>query len=380
MMAAWRLRTRRHIRSRGTWSRMGLAVLALAASGCATAGTAQDTAASHPTTTTAQSAPRIHVIATGGTISNTEGEGRWTGEEIVAAVPGIDEVARFTVEQFSNIASGSFTPAMWLDLARRVETVFAEDPDLAGVIITHGTDTMEETAYFLDLTIGDDRPVIITGAMRNNSRLSSDGAANFYNAARLATHPDARGRGTMVVMNDVALPAREATKMNTSRVEAFDAPGRGPLAILDPDTIVFMEAVAPRPPAVVDVSALDELPRVDVIFSYVGADGALVDAAVAAGARGIVMAGVGRGGTTPGQREAMDRAVEAGVFVVASNRTMSGRVPVGSAERRLDDWKPGRGIRFGAAALTPQKARVLLMLALAATDDPEEILELFRTR
>lgn len=323
--------------------------------------------------------PQVLLIATGGTISNTDDDGRWTGEDIVEAVPGLDEIAHVKVEQFSNIASGSFTPAMWIRLARRVQSAFATD-DVAGVVITHGTDTMEETAYFLDLVIGDERPVLVTGAMRNNSRLSSDGAANLYNAVRLAADPEARGRGALVVMNDVALPAREATKMNTSRVEAFAAPARGPVAILDPDSVVFMDpAPGVRPSPLIDVHAVDSLPRVDIVFSYVGADGALVDAAVAAGARGVVMAGVGRGGTTPGQRAAMDRAVEAGVYVVTSNRTMSGRVPVGSDERRLEDWEPGRGLRFGAEALTPQKARVLLMLALAATDEPERVLDIFRT-
>lgn len=333
------------------------------------------------TTPSTSTTPRVHLIATGGTISNTDDDGRLTGDEIVAGVPGLDEVATLTVEQFSNIPSGSMTPERWLALARRVAAAFAEDPALAGVVITHGTDTIEETAYFLDLVIGDDRPVLLTGAMRNNSRLSTDGPANLYNAVRLAVAEEARGRGVMVVMNDVALPAREVTKTNTIRVEAFRAGRRGPIAILDPDALDFLEAEpAARPAPLVDPAAVDALPRVDVVYAYAGADGALVDAAVAAGAAGVVTAGVGRGGVTPGQSEAAERAVEAGVYVVASSRTQGGRVPVGSDERRLEEWVPGRGIRLGAGDLTPQKARILLMLALAATDDPARVLEIFRTR
>ena len=323
--------------------------------------------------------PTVHVIATGGTISNTDDDGRLTGEQILASVPGLEEVAALTVEQFSNIPSGRMTPSLWLDLARRVEAAFAGRPELSGVVVTHGTDTMEETAYFLDLVIGDERPVLLTGAMRNASRLSHDGPANLYNAARVAADRRARGLGAMVVLNDVALPAREATKLSTIRVEAFEAHGRGPLAVTDPDTVVFFQRPGERPPPLIDPAAHDDLPRVDIIFTYAGADGALVDAAVAAGARGLVMASVGRGGLTPGQSDAVDRALGAGLVVVVSSRTLSGRVPVGSDERRLEEWRPGRGIRFGASDLTPQKARILLMLALARDPDPRRVLDAFRT-
>ncbi|NIP79694.1 MAG: L-asparaginase 2 [Gemmatimonadetes bacterium] len=322
--------------------------------------------------------PRVHLIATGGTISNTEDDGRLTGEEIVARVPGLDGVAAITVEQYTNIASGSMTPDLWLGLARRVVAALRSDPRPAGVVVTHGTDTMEETAYFLELALGEDRPVALTGAMRNNSMLSSDGPANLYNAVRLLVHPEARGRGVMVVMNDVALPAREATKLNTSRVEAFHAGKRGPVAVLDPDTVVLLEPARPRDPPLLDPETTDALPRVDIVYSYAGADGSLVDAAVEAGAAGVVVAAVGRGGMTPGQAEAVDRALERGVYVAVSSRTMTGRVPVGSDERRLEDWRPGTGVRFGAGDLTPQKARILLMLGLAATDDPAAVLALFR--
>lgn len=325
--------------------------------------------------------PAVHLIATGGTISNTDDDGRLTGDEILASAPELAERADVTVEQFSNIASGRMTPALWLELARRVTAVLAARPELSGVVVTHGTDTLEETAWFLDLVIADDRPVVLTGAMRNASRLSPDGPGNLADAVRLAADPRARGRGAMVVLNDVALPARAATKRSTSRLEAFEAPGRGPVAVLDPDSVVFLEAPGRRRPPLLDLAGGEgpgDLPRVDIVYSHAGADGALVDAARAAGARGIIMASVGRGGLTPGQAEAVDRAVAAGVVVVVSSRTLSGRVPVGSDERRLADWRPGRGIRLGAGDLTPQKARVLLLLALARDPDPRAVLEVFR--
>lgn len=323
---------------------------------------------------------RVHLIATGGTISAPDGAARLGAEEIAALVPGIDDRVQLSFEQFTNIPSGHMTPDLWLGLARTVRRAFDGRSDLAGVVITHGTDTMEETAYFLDLVLGEERPVILTGAMRNPSRLSSDGPANLRDAVRLAAHPESRGRGVLLVMNEAALPAREATKLHTGRVDAFEAPGRGPLALLDADTVVFLEPRPARAAPLLDPGSRDSLPRVDIVFSYPGSDGALVDAAVAAGARGIVIATMGRGGLTPGQQEALERALRTGVWVVRSSRTLSGRVPVGSDGERMNGWSPGRGVAFGADDLTPQKARVLLMLALATWQRPEPVLDAFRTR
>ncbi len=329
-----------------------------------------------PATVQAQK-PHVHVIATGGTISNAA-DGRITGEAIVESVPGIDAVARMTVEQFSNVASSRVTPDMWLRLSKRIATLFREQPDLRGVVVTHGTDTMEETAFFLDLTVPDPRPVVITGAMRNPSQISSDGPGNLWDAVHVVLAPDAVGRGTMLVLNDEIFPGRYVTKTNTSRLEAFQAPGVGTLGVADPDTVYFRRRPTPRLFPRFDVSGVDSLPRVDIVFAYGGADGTAVDAFVEAGARGLVLAAVGRGGAPPPLRDALERAVEAGVFVAVSSRTGAGRVPVGG-ERRLDDWEPGRGIRFGAGDLIPQKARILLMLALTRTTDPSAIMDVFRT-
>ncbi|MFL5581467.1 MAG: asparaginase [Gemmatimonadaceae bacterium] len=322
---------------------------------------------------TAPARPEVHVLATGGTISNA-GPQRRTAQELVAGVPGLDSVARVTFEQFSNKASGSVTPDDWRAMAGRINELFRTRPALSGVVVTHGTDTMEETAFFLDLTVRGCRPVIVTGAMRRAVDVGADGPANLRNAVRTAAAPAARGRGALVLMNDHLFAARSVTKVNTSRMNAFAAPEAGPVGVADPDTVVF--AVPGRPcdgtaPAAdgaarFELAGLAALPRVDVIYSYVGADSVLVDAAVAAGARGIVIAGVGRGGMTPSQGAAIRRAAQRGVTVVVSSRTGSGRVPLGDG---VDDSTAARLPIVGAEDLTPQKARVLLMLALAAGRD-----------
>ncbi len=315
--------------------------------------------------------PEVLVVATGGTIAST---GNYYGDrggevnkisvdELTKAAPGIDKVATMTAEQFSNVASGAIGPKQWMDLSRRINAAFRERPGLAGVVVTHGTDTMEETAYFLDLTVAGDRPVVVTGAMRPADAIGADGPANLFNAVRAAAAPASRGRGAMVLMDDRLFAAREVTKTNTTRVETFQAPEHGPLAIADHDTIYFNRARPTRHSAF-DISNLTELPRVDVIYTYGGADSVLIDAAVAAGAKGLVIAGVGAGGTTPGQGAALRRAAERGVVIVIGSRTGSGRVA------------PGGG-RVSAGDLNVQKARILLMLALTRTKDTRQVAQIF---
>src|SRR4051794_33457522 len=192
----------------------------------------------------------VLILATGGTIAST---GNYYGdkggavehvgvEALVKAAPGLDKLATLSFEQFSNVASGAIGPKQWLDLSRRISTAFRERPNLAGVVVTHGTDTMEETAYFLDLTVGGDRPVIVTGAMRPADAIGADGPANLFNAVRAAAAPASKGRGAMVLMDDRLFAAREVTKTNTTRVETFQAPEHGPLAIADHDSIVYGRA------------------------------------------------------------------------------------------------------------------------------------------
>jgi L-asparaginase type II len=321
----------------------------------------------------AQSAkpPEVLVLATGGTIAST---GNYYGdrggpvnkisaEELTKAAPGIDKVATLSAEQFSNVASGAIGPKQWLELSKRISGAFRERPALSGVVVTHGTDTMEETAYFLDLTVPGDRPVIVTGAMRPADAIGADGPANLFNAVRAAAAPASRGRGAMILMDDRLFAAREVTKTNTTRVETFQAPEHGPLAIADHDTIAFGRA-RPTHRHVFDISNMTDLPRVDIIYTYGGADSVLIDAAVAAGAKGLVIAGVGAGGTTPGQRAALQRAVQKGVVLVVGSRTGSGRVS-------------GGGTRVSPGDLNVQKARILLMLALTQSSDTKEIAGIF---
>ncbi len=278
--------------------------------------------------------PEVLIVATGGTIASTgnyygvPGGGdvsRVSVEQLVRAAPGVDKVAHLSAEQFSNVGSGSIGPAEWVALSRRIVALLRERPGLHGIVVTHGTDTMEETAYFLDLTVPGDRAVVVTGAMRPADGIGADGPANLFNAVRVAAAPVARGRGTMVLMNDRLFAAREVTKTNTSRVETFQAPEHGPLAITDHDTLFFNRPRSARRQAF-DLTHVRELPRVDIVYAYGGADSVMIDAAVAAGARGIVVAGVGGGGVTPAQSAALRRAQDKGVIIVSSSRTGSGRV------------------------------------------------------
>ena len=318
--------------------------------------------------------PRVHVIATGGTISNMGNDPRRTGEELVAGIPGLANVASVTVEQFSNVASGAITQEMLRDLAKRIRVLFADSNPPAGIIVTHGTDTMEETAFFLDLTVGGCSPVILTGAMRQANWAGADGPANLYNSIRLAASPDARNRGAFVLMNDEIFLAREVTKSNTTRTNAFSAPEAGPAGVTDPDGIFFRTPAPPACPSpLVDIGRVDVFPRVDIVYSYIGADSTIIDALVAAGARGIVVAGVGRGGTTGSQSRALRRATEKGVVVVTSSRAGGGRVGRPTNPESLRNLAAGAGASIGAGDLNPQKARILLSLALSAGMTPVQI-------
>ena len=317
--------------------------------------------------------PQVLVIGTGGTIGSAGGY--WTGNatrvpiDQIVRVPGLDSVAVVTSEQLWNVPSGSIGPARWLELSRHIADLLRTRPELSGIIVTHGTDTMEETAYFLDLTLPGDRPVIVTGSMRPSDMAGADGPANLTNATRAAVDPRARGRGAMVLMDDKLFAARDVTKTNSTRVETFQAPERAPIAIVDADGLFYRQPSPARSVSFFDLAAVRELPRVDVVYSYGGADGVMIDAVVAAGAKGIVMAGVGRGGLTGAQTEALVRARAKGVVVVVSTRTGSGRVPV-----MRDDGMVGSG------DLNPQKARVLLTLALTRSSDPSVVANVFQAQ
>ena len=285
----------------------------------------------------------------------------------------IPEVARFAdvVERSLPLRGQALRPADWLALARDVAAIAASS-EVAGVVITRGTNTLEETAYFLHLVLKTERPVVLTAAMRPASALSGDGDLNLLNAIRVAAAPQAAGKGVLVVMNDAILSAREALKTSTARLQAFQAPGYGPLGYADPDGTVQLAHAPLRAHTTAtefDLARIPTLPRVDVVLSYVGADGAHIEASVAAGARGIVSAGMGTGRGTAEEEAALERARAAGVAICQASRAGSGRVMRGP-------WLVRRGF-VAAGDLAPWQARVLLALALTVTDDAERIQAMF---
>jgi L-asparaginase len=325
--------------------------------------------------------PKIALILTGGTMNSLgadrldlawyiEAGKRLEPGEFLARIPEASAIADVEEVTFRRMNSHAVTGRDWLDLLRFVHDQIDARAD--GVVIGHGTNTIEETAYFLNLTIKRDAPVVLVGAMRPASAMSTDTELNVVNAIRVAADPGARGKGVLVVLNDTMYGARDVTKSATYRVQAFTARDAGPLGYADADGKVVWQHSPERKhttQTVFDVRDRESLPRVDVVVSYVGADGVMIDAAVAAGAKGIVSAGTGAGRPTPLEDEALDRACAAGVVVAQSSRVGSGRVVAAPALKK-------RGF-VAAGDLQPWKARVLLALALTETTDPAEIQEMF---
>ena len=321
--------------------------------------------------------PRVRLLATGGTISNRDG-GRLTAEELVAMVPGLDRHVRAEPEQFSNVASSQLTLAQWVQLSRRASAILAADPGLAGLVVTCGTDTLEELAYFLSLTVRDDRPVVVVGSMRNPSTVGYEGAANLLAGFRVAASAEARGLGALVVLNDEINAARDVTKTDALRLHTFTSRALGVLGVVDRDRVVLLRRPLKRAGArsEFDLAGVSALPRVDVLLVYQDAPGDLVRAAVDLGAKGLVLAGAGAGATSRTQDEGPPLPRERGGLVVRATRTGGGRIastpvpPNGPARDRL-------AFTVAAEDLTPVKARVLLMLALTRTTDRDEIQRMF---
>lgn len=327
------------------------------------------------------------MLATGGTISNRDG-GRLTAEDLAKSMPGLDRYARFTYEQFLNVASSQLTLQNWLDLSRRITELFAADKDLAGIVVTSGTDTLEETAFFLHLTVHDPRPVVVVGSMRNPSTLGYEGAANLLEGVRVAADHAARGKGVLVVLNDEINSARDVTKTDAHRLQTFRSGDYGQLGVVDTDRVVFFRQLVQRHTtrSEFDIARLRELPRVDVLMVYQDAPGDLIKAAVDAGAKGIVLATAGAGATSGTQTQGLDYAAEKGVFVVTSTRTGAGRIPPprapgtqggGSSTPPTAAQQRRRQFTVAAEDHAPVKARILLMLALASTRDRAQIQRMF---
>jgi L-asparaginase len=326
--------------------------------------------------------PRVAFVGTGGTLASV-GKGPLdlydysaTGrvlhaDEILQRFPEASEAAEVVPVRFSNVPSTRVAFPEWRELLLLCDRLAAEEPRLAGIVIDHGTSSLEETAYFLSLTLRHPTPVVLVRAQRPNSALSSDAGLNVVNAVRVAANPEARGLGALVVLNDEVHAAREVTKTATARVQTFRAADFGCLAHADGDRVAWYRRPLRRtaPDTEFDPRGLRALPRVDIAYSYAGADGAAVQAFRAAGAEGIVSAGFAPGFVTAAEGEALTEAVAAGVVVVQSSRAGSGRV-FPTTRVREAGFVPGDN-------LTPQKARVLLALALTVTRDPREVERIF---
>ena len=332
-----------------------------------------------------ESRPRVYLIGTGGSISfvgrertdfiNYSYDNRhFTIQELLDRVPEVNQFAEVLPEQFLNLGSPDVLPSHWLELARRINQVFREDPQAAGVAVTHGTATLEETAYFLNLTVKSDKPVVVTGAMRPPTAMGTDSDVNLMDCIRVAAAANAGGRGVLTVMNNQIQAAREVTKTNSYRLETFRAHDLGLLGYADADgQVVFYRESTRNHTASTefDVSALAELPRVDIVYSYAGADGLLLEALTEAGVPGIVAAGLGSGGSPPAFTAALRAARDRGVIVVIATQVGSGRV---SLTRRFQE--DGFVV---ADNLEPKKARILLMAALTRTSEPAEVQRMMLT-
>ncbi|MCI6989050.1 MAG: type II asparaginase [Campylobacter sp.] len=327
--------------------------------------------------------PLVYILATGGTIAGSadsvaSGEyksGALGVDAILATVPQINEIATIKGEQVANIGSHHMNNEVWFKLANRVNELLNSDAD--AVIITHGTDSIEETAYFLNLTVKSDKPVVILGAMRPATSMSADGALNIYNAVSVAIDKNSAHKGVMLVMNDEIHSAREVTKANTTNVSAFVSPNTGKIGIVNYGVVDFYTQPLRKhtKDSEFDINGINELPQVDIIYAHSNDNATLVEAAVKSGAKGIVVAGMGNGSLFPSVEEALAKAKDSGVVIVRSSRVGSGTTSVGTGVKLYDE-------KYGfipADTLNPQKARVLLMLGLTKTNDPQKIKEYFKT-
>jgi L-asparaginase len=326
--------------------------------------------------------PNVVILATGGTIAGAAATGTQSGytsgavtiDTMLAAVPGVDKLATVRGEQIANVGSQDISFEILLKLAKRINDLAAKD-DVDGFVITHGTDTMEESAYFLNLTVKTDKPVVMVGSMRPSTAVSADGPLNLYNAVAVAADPNAKDRGVLVVMNDQIHAAHSLTKTSTTAVDTFMSPLRGVVGVASYGKNDFYNSPVWKHTtnSEFDISNVTKLPRVDIIFADADMSPDLIDASVRNGAKGIVIAGVGNGNMNKGSVDAAAKAVKRGVVVVRSSR-----VPTGMVGRNVevDDDKLGF---IASYELNPQKARILLTLALLNKRTPAEIQNLYDT-
>jgi len=334
------------------------------------------------TTSGASALPKIKILATGGTIAGAQTtqadagykSGTFSVEDLIKAVPQLKNIAVMSGEQVANIGSQTMNHEVWLKLAKRVNEVLNSD-ETDGVVITHGTDTMEETAYFLSLVVKSDKPVVLVGSMRPATAISADGPINLYNGVALAGSTEAKGRGPLVVLNDTIHYAREAQKTHTTHMNTFDSPNRGIAGVMNTGKPFFYSLITTRHSLgsefSIDGLTVENIPRVEVVYSYANLGGGIIDALVEQGTKGIVLAGVGDGNTTDAALASLEKAAKKGVAVVRCSRTGSGVV-----DRNVEVNDDKLGLIAGME-LSAQKARILLMLALGKTSDVKKLQQYF---
>ena len=317
-----------------------------------------------------ESLARVLILTTGGTIASRTDAPLIDGPALVQAVPKLLDYAEVGVEEFSVIGSSRMTPDHWLRLAKRINEIFSEDADLAGIVITHGTDTMEETAYFLNLTVKSDRPVVLVGSMRSSNEVSADGPANLINAVRVAANEQSIGQGVLVVLNEDITAARDAWKTDNRRVQTFNGSSVGHIGAVDPDGIRFYHRILqPHTTASeFDITEIDGLPTVLILSDFTGIDQSVVEHFGRQPMNGLVVRTFAGGRMSAGMLAGLEAIANSGIPIVVTSRVPGGRIV------SAPDYS------FPAIVANGQqdnKARILLMLALTRTTDLEEIQRLF---
>lgn len=327
--------------------------------------------------------PLVKLFGLGGTIAGRgsdrmdytnypEGDDRLAVADLLQRIPEVQEVAEVSVTQPFNLSSRNIGPTEWLAITQAVNRTFEDEPETAGVVLTHGTATLEETAFFLNLTVKSPKPVILTGAMRPPTSLGTDADANLLDAIRLAASPEAKDQGVLVLLNNEIQAARDVTKTDAHRLETFQSPHVGLLGYVDADqSVTFYRKITRRHThkTEFDVNGCVQLPRVDIALAYAGADGRAIEALVRGGAQGIVSAGLGSGNAPDAFQDALLEARRAGVVIVEASGAASGRVTITHQRREA-------GVVV-ADNLRPKKARILLTCALTITHDVERIQTMF---
>jgi L-asparaginase len=317
------------------------------------------------TPTLSSAIPKVHLLGTGGTIAGGRG-GALAAGDLTSLVSDLSTVAEVSVEDYSSIGSSRMTPELQFRLAQRVRTLFQERSDLAGIVITHGTDSLEETAFLLDLVVPAGKPVVFAAAQRPPRESDTDGPRNLLNAIRIAAHPGTRGLGVLVTLNDEIHAAREVRKTHSIALNAFVSPWVGPIGQVDSERVYLYH----RPARLLTIDAPSVEPRVDLVTLYAGSDGSAIRQAAASGMRGIVVEVFGRGNLPPEAMAAVTEARDKGVVVVFTTRTGGGRVELGEDAKRA-------GV-LSAEDLDGLKARILLVVALGAGSDADGITSYFR--